>query len=251
MSYRPVSPALYCLSLLLCSLFVPPLSAAPQLGPFEADYEINRSGLTLIQMHRLLKANGNGEYRFESDSRTTGALSWFIKDRIHESTLWRRQDDTLRPLVYRYEQYGGSHEKHIELVFDWTANTVTDKGQKPTWRENIPPQTTDKLLYQLQLMLDLQAGRDTLAYTIADSGKLRHYRYQRVGQETLRLALGSYETVKLHRNSGRRSTTIWCAPALNYLPIRIEHTEKDGSRMQANVTRVKGLPLDPGGETAE
>jgi hypothetical protein len=236
---------------LLFTLLPSALSAAPRLAPFEVDYEINRSGLTLIEMHRRLRSNGYGEFRFESDSETTGALSWFVKDRIHEATLWRRQDDWLQPLTYRYVQRGGKNEKHIELIFDWTANTVTDRDSQPLWRAEIPPQTTDKLLYQLQLMLDLQAGRETLAYTIADSGKLRHYRYQRVGEERLQLALGTYATIKLHRDAGRRSTTIWCAPALNYLPVRIEHTEKDGSRMQANVTRIKGLPLAAHDSTAE
>jgi hypothetical protein len=47
----------------------------------------------------------------------------------------------------------------------------------------------------------------------------------------------------MRQDDGRRSTTIWCAPAFNYLPVRIEHTGKDGSRTQANVTRIKGLPF--------
>lgn len=251
MSHRSLSRFLCCLPLLFFSLLPSSLSAAPRLAPFEVDYEINRSGLTLIKMHRRLRLNGNDEYRFESDSETTGALSWFIKDRIHEASLWRRRGDRLQPLVYRYEQRGGKDEKHIELVFDWATNTVTDSRHRPPWHAEIPPQTTDKLLYQLQLMLDLQAGRKVLTYTIADSGKLRHYRYQRVGEETLQLSPGTYATIKLHRDADRRSTTIWCAPALNYLPVRIEHTEKDGSRMQANVTRIEGLPLAASGNAAE
>lgn len=243
MTAAPISLFRPALLLSFCLLLSPAVFAGPVISPFEVDYDIKRSGLTLIEMHRRLSVSANGNYRFESVSRPTSALRWLFKDRIRETSLWRFAGDDPRPQVYRYERSGGRKEKYIELVFDWSQHTVTDKRSKPVWSTTIPPETTDKLLYQLQLMLDLQAGKENPGYTIADDGKLRHYQYQKTGEETLTLATGVYRTVRLHRDDGRRSTTIWCAPALSYLPVRIEHTEKDGSRMQANVTRIQGLPF--------
>ena len=243
MNHRPASSYLSCLFLSLWLLFSAAISAAPALAPFEVDYDIERSGLTLIEMHRRLLVSDNGEYRFESASRPTSALRWLLKDRISETSFWRYADDDMRPQVYRYERSGGGNEKSVELVFDWTEHTVTNKRRKPIWSTTIPPQTTDKLLYQLQLMFDLQAGNENPDYTIADDGKLRHYQFKKTGEETLTMETGVYRTIRLYLDSGRRSTTIWCAPALSYLPVRIEYKEKDGSRMQANVTRIKGLPF--------
>jgi hypothetical protein len=226
-----------------CLLFSPVIFASPVLTPFEVDYDIERSGLTLIEMHRRLLVSADGDYRFESDSRPTAALRWLFKDHIHETSSWRFAGNNPRPQVYRYERSGGRNEEAIELVFNWSEHTVTDKRSKPVWSTTIPPETTDKLLYQLQLMVDLRDDSKTLDYTVADDGKIRHYHYRKVGEETLDLDPGVFKTIKLRQDDGRRSTTIWCAPALNYLPVRIEHTEKDGSRMQANVTRIKGLPF--------
>lgn len=243
MTDRPISSIHSRLLLSLCLLFSAVGFTAPTLTPFEADYELERSGLTLIEMHRRLLDAGDGNYRFESDSRPTAALRWLFKDRIRETSFWRYAGDNPRPQVYRYERSGGRKEKSIELVFDWAKQTVTDKRRTPVWSTTIPPGTTDKLLYQLQLMFDLQAGNENPGYTIADDGKLRHYQYRKIGEETLDLDSGTFKTIKLYQDDGRRSTTIWCAPELNYLPVRIEHTEKDGSRMQANMTRMKGLPF--------
>jgi len=247
-SHRPTHPRHFSLILfLLLSLAGVQADTGtyndPPLRPFEIDYEISRSGLTIITMKRRLLQTGTDEYRFESHSRPTKTISWLIKDRITEHSRWQYQQQHLRPLHYHYQRSGGKKKSRIELDFDWQQGIVNDSERKPVWSKKIPPHTSDKLLYQLQLMLDLQAGKQTFSYTIADSGKLRHYDFKTVGSETLQLPLGRYETIKLYRNSGPRSTTIWCAPELNYLPIRIEHKEKDGSIMQANATRIKGLPF--------
>ena len=243
MTDRPIRLLHTLLGLSFCLLFSPHIFAVPALAPFEVDYDIERSGLTLIEMHRRLLVSADGDYRFESDSRPTSALRWLFKDRIHETSSWRFAGNDPRPQVYRYERSGGRNEKAVELVFDWSQNTVTDKRSKPVWSTKISADTTDKLLYQLQLMLDLGEDTETLDYTIADDGKIRHYQYRKIGEETLDLDSGAFKTIKLRQDDGRRSTTIWCAPAFNYLPVRIEHTGKDGSRTQANVTRIKGLPF--------
>jgi hypothetical protein len=50
-----------------------------------------------------------------------------------------------------------------------------------------------------------------------------------VGKETLELPAGTFETVKILRlrENKKRETLVWCAPALNYLPVRIWQREKD------------------------
>ena len=221
----------------------------PSLTPFEVDYDISRSGLVIIHTQRRLLQLGVNEYLFESNSRTAGPISWFIKDRISENSRWQYHQLQPRPLHYHYQLQGGRRKKHIELNFDWLQNIVSDSERKPVWSSKVTPPTTDKLLYQLQLMLDLQTGRKVFNYTIADSGKIQHYDFKHSGTETIEIPLGSFDTIKLHRRNGKRATTIWFAPALDYLPIRIEHLEKDGSVMQANATRVNGLPTGNQNET--
>jgi len=220
-----------------------PVFAAAILAPFEIDYEVSNSGMVMIEMKRRLIRIDNGEYRFESLSRTTKPLSWFVKDRISEISRWQFHKQQLRPLHYQYIRKGGSNNIHSELEFDWQQAMVSDRQRRPSWSHAIEPQTTDDLLYQLQLMMDLQAGKDVFNYIVANDGKIRHYKFTRLDTEIIDLPLGRYETVKLRRDTGKRTTTIWCAPELDYMPVRIDLKEKDGSLIRADATRVKGLPF--------
>jgi len=218
-------------------------SVRPSLAPFEIDYDISGGNMVIIHMKRNLQQLDDGEFRFSSNSRPAKSISWFLKDRISEYSQWKYQQGQLRPLHYHYQRRGGKKNKHIELEFDWEKGIVSDSKREPIWSNKIQPHTSDKLLYQLQLMMDLQAGKKSFNYTIADSRKIRNYDFTLIGTETIQIPLGRYKTIKLHRSADERATTIWCAPELNYLPIRIEHKAKDGIRMRADATRVKGLPF--------
>ena len=58
--------------------------------------------------------------------------------------------------------------------------------------------------------------------------------------------LGKIEAIKLirHREQSKgRQTILWCAPALNYLPIKLEHTEKGGAVFTAVLRHLEGLIL--------
>ena len=246
---RSCNSTIYSLSLLLLLALPGAGFAAAILAPFEIDYEVSSSGIVGIEMKRRLVQLDNGEYRFESMSHTLRPLSWFVKDRISEISRWQFHEQRLRPLHYQYIRKGGNRDKHSELEFDWQQAMVSDRQRQPVWSHAIEPQTTDELLYQLQLMMDLQAGMKSFNYIVANDGKIRHYEYIRLGTETIDLPLGRYETVKLQRDTGKRTTTIWCAPALDYMPVRIDLKEKDGSLVRTEATRVKGLPVTIRSET--
>ena len=101
----------------------------------------------------------------------------------------------------------------------------------------------DKLLYQFAIMFDLQAGRKDLEYTIADGGKVKYYDFEPIGNETINTPLGELQSLKFihHKEGSERSVTLWCAPQLQFLPVKVENDEKDGSRTVAIVKSVKGL----------
>ncbi len=240
-STRPVLSPRNVLALLICLLVTAPAIAALTPTPFEVEYLINRNGMPLIEMGRNLKMTGTDTFQFESNSRATSNIRWLIKDRIKEISLFE-SDQHLRPLQYQYERKGGRKFIQEDISFDWTTKIAIDQHipDKPVL---FPDGTTDKLLYQLQLMFDLATGKRELNYTIVEKGRLRHYQFKHIGNEKLGLPVGTFETIILKRDTGKRTTTIWCAPTLDYLPIRIEHTEKDGSKMQANLIKFNGLPF--------
>jgi len=133
--------------------------------------------------------------------------------------------------------YGGRREREADLSFDWQERTVSNHVEGSLWEMDIPADTIDKLASQLGVMLALKQGKKDVTFNIADGGKLKEYRYKVVGHETLEVPAGTFATVKITklRNNSRRETYVWCAPALNYLPIRIWQRETDDSEYTSDL----------------
>jgi hypothetical protein len=105
------------------------------------------------------------------------------------------------------------------------------------------PATLDKLLYQIQMMLDLAAGKTELNYQVADGGLMKDYRFAvQADKESLKVPFGNFETIVVTRLSDDRITTFWCAADLDYLPVKIAHGKKKEKPVTAMLTAVTGLP---------
>ena len=122
-------------------------------------------------------------------------------------------------------QHGGKHDRELPLV----------------------PRLLDKLLYQYVLTRDLAADKPVLDYVVAEDGKIKTYQLRRAGKETLATPLGNLETIKVERRKedSKRVTTLWFAPALHYLPVRLDHVEKDGQQTSALIQSINGLVPPP------
>jgi len=149
-------------------------------------------------------------------------------------------ENGVRPDKYDYKRSGGSKERTAELRFDWPSMTVSNHVEDSRWKMDIPAGTLDKLVSQLAMMLALRAGETDITFNIADGGKLKEYHFRAVGQETLELPAGTFDTVKITkvRNNKKRETYIWCAPALNYLPVRIWQREKDDAEYVSELAEL-------------
>lgn len=96
-------------------------------------------------------------------------------------------------------------------------------------------------------MTDLAEQKKSFTYRIADGGKLKDYDIRVIETETVTTPLGKIEAIKLIRyrkDKNKRQTTLWCAPSLNYLPVKLEHTEKGGSVFTALLRRLKGISTE-------
>jgi len=215
-------------------------SAAPSLPPFDALYAVYGYGLRIAESRRSLRpAPAGGRLVYESFTHAVGIAAWIAKDRIHERSEWSYHEGRPRPLHYVYDRRGGRKTRHLEMRFHWERGEVEHRVDgRPPWRLRVPPDAQDKLLYQIAIMLDLARGAP-LRYRIADGGRLRDYRFEVLGRETVEVPAGRFETVKIRRLDDRRGTTVWCAPALRYLPVRLAQTETDGTPLRMELLEVR------------
>lgn len=226
-------------------LLLLPLSAhAQDLPNFSANYQIKLNGLPAGELKRNLSSNEDGTRTFTSQSQAKGVFAFFKPDLVEETSIWVQQGNDIRPQSYLYRRTGGQKEKYLSVNFDWQTQQVKIDNKKHVLQLNIAPFTLDKLVYQLALMSDLKQQKTVFSYQIADKNKIKTYNIVILGTETIITAMGKIETLKLqrmHSSKKQRQTTLWCAPALHYLPVKIEHIEKNGTHFIAELHWLKGI----------
>ncbi len=202
-------------------------SDIPSVTPFKAIYTSEwDAGIALKgEVERSFTPTNDGQWLFRTYASAMIAS-------IEEKTTVTFNHSQVIPQSYHYQKKVLGKIKEAKLVFDWlTMNVNNDIDDKP-WKMKIPASTQDKLSYQLQMRLDLKAGKKgPLSYKIADGGRLKVYDFNIIGNEKIQSPLGEYDTIKVEMDRGpdaSRETYIWYAPALDYMIIKLKQIEGDG-----------------------
>jgi Protein of unknown function (DUF3108) len=229
----------YYFSLLLMMLsFSTYASAFPET--FSATYTLKKGSVTIGETRRIL-SHENDHYVFESITRPSGIATLFTNGQVVERSQWQFFQNRPRPLQYTFFNSGRKKTRRVHLDFDWGQHRVTNTVNGEPWSMGLEEGTSDKLLYQLQIMQDLPSTATTLRYPVADGGTLKHYEIKIIGTERIRTPLGVFTTTRLQHTKGTRKTTMWCAHELQYLPVRIEQRKGNDSPVTAVLTKLKGF----------
>lgn len=218
-------------------------ATAADIPDFSANYQVELNGIQAGELKRGLTSEADGLRRFQSVSQAKGVFSFFKPDVIEETSVWTLDQGQVTPQIYRYQRSGGKKEKTLSMQFDWSSKQVRIDDKKQPWTLDLETGVLDKLVYQISLMRDLARGIEQVDYRIADGGRLKTYKIRVLAEETITTPLGDIKTVKLTRERDQdsdRETTLWCAPALNYLPVKLEHVEDDAT-FTALLRRLKGI----------
>ena len=218
--------------------------AAAQEPLFSAEYRVASGGAFVLgRADYTLTEQSRHRYEYRNTIRTTGLVAWFREETVVERSVWSPLAGALKPHEYSYSRTGGGKEKYETLVFDWDRGVAVGRNGEREWRHTLSPSTIDKLLVTLALMRDLAQNTAPLVYPIADIDKLKAYRFERMGEESVDTPVGSFQAIKLKRirdPRSKKSTVLWCAPELGVLPVRIDQRQKSGATFQMTLQRVSG-----------
>jgi len=223
---------------LLLTLWLPLVAALDGLpvSPFEARYRVYHQGTDLGSGLIALRDQGGGRYEMVSELDPEGIAAWLVEG-IEERVSGEVRDGGLRPAVYRREDKDGL----TEIRFDWQGNRVESlhEGERRTLQ--LEPGLVDRLSVYLQAMADFKNDRLVQNYTLTDKNRIRTYRIDIHGQETVDTPMGRYETVHVsrHRDGSDNIIEFWFAPALDFLPVQIVHRDEDGEKARMLLERLQ------------
>ena len=205
-------------------------TAAPFFKPFSARFTVSRGGLPLGDLDVKLSLEAPDTYHYHAETIPGLLARLFTGDEIIEESSGRLTTNTVIPQRYSLHQKGNEAEQ-TEIRFDWRDDKAQTTSEGVTWSQQIVAGTQDRLSQQLMLRLHLAQGFKDMSYPVADGGKIKSYRFQVVGEEPVKTPYGSQRCLKVQRSKGTHPPdyTIWFAPDLDYLPVRIERRQKSGT----------------------
>lgn len=213
---------------------------ASDLTPHRAEYKVRISVLS-GQLNTELRKTDNA-YVATHVVKPTGVSRVLARGRMKVSSEFIQAEDSIRPVAYHaVDTIGDDPEAHI--TFDWEANQATGTVGDEDVVLQLDGLAHDTVSIQYALMLDLINERPNASYVLFDVDEMRAADIRNVGTKTVKTRAGKFDVVGIqHQKVGSsRTTTLWCARELDYLPVIIEQHRKGKLNFQASLTSYTPL----------
>jgi hypothetical protein len=227
----------------LTSLFsaVAPAETAP-LSSFNADYLVYRAGKKHGEANRYLKITEQG-YQLGYSSKITWMI--FSDERI-ETSDFTINNGQIQPLRYVMQRSGTGPDRYYELNLDPVAKVLSEgksrKAKTVSWQDD----WLDQISYQLQLVLDLKAGKTDFVYNVLNrNGNSKQYHYKVIAEEMLPLPYGTIKTLRIARMEQNSDKQIyaWVAPELDYMLVRLWRGEDNIEQFDVQLHKLDLTPI--------
>lgn len=218
------------LVLFAASLLTPAM--ADELVPFRIVFGFNWHGISAGTSEWELERLPDGRWSYGSRSLPRGLARLALPAELTSRSVFRVHNDHIVPENFNTEDGARSTERDQLLNFDWTAGRVTGTSERKPVDLPTQPGLLDPSSAQVALMHDLLEGRTPTRFVLVDKGRIKENVFSKEGAERLRTAVGEYDTIiyRSRRPGSDKSMVFWCAPALGYLPLKIER--RDGRSLE-------------------
>jgi|MDSY01.2.fsa_nt_gb hypothetical protein len=202
---------------------------------FNADYNATWTGGWFpinVDAKRSLtyQEDGSAILKFEADSAIAG---------LEEISTFRFLEQTIQPLQYRYLRTGLFKEPDRNQIFNWQEKQIVNGDNQKVFEGHWNDLVQDNLSYNIQASIDLKLGKTQFTYPVFDRNKVKDFKFQLVGFESLKTKVGVLRTVKVEQIESKKSkkkTYIWFAKDYDYLLVRLKQKQKDGQTYQIDLT---------------
>lgn len=203
----------------------------------KASYVLTKQGQQIGTVSDSFKQE-DGRYTLESVTAATGIYALFAKGKIRLISNGEVTEQGLRPLHFEHHR-GGDPAKTIRADFDWGKMSLVHTFDGNTETDKLQPGTQDRisLLYQF---LFSGSGKSEVKLYMTTGKKINLYRYKRVGEEKITTPAGQFQATHYIKQHGadEDGTEIWLAKKRGNFPVRIVVDEREGGRIEQNLTAL-------------
>jgi hypothetical protein len=217
--------------------------AEPVLATYTATYQVEYKGRNAgLAEFSLGYDAAQDVYTFRSYLKVKGLLRVIAPNPAIEHSVFVVRDGRIQPREFRYEDGTRKGGNNFQGHFDWDAQKVVLEGEQRV-ELDVAPGTLDRGSLQVALMHDMSAQRALGPYVLADNDSLKTYELTLVGEERMATPLGELGVLRYRqqRVGSSSSTSLWVAPSLKHLPVRMERQRGDETDTIFVLESVQGL----------
>ena len=192
---------------------------------YDVDAPFGQRALSLS----LVRRDGDG-FVYETYSRGLGLARLMIASDALESTRFVLDEDGMvQPLGYLCRSCDGRRDGLVEIAYDLDASMAVYSEKEELLEFGLDMRAMDRKSWEIQTMLDIASGRPMNVEPTLEGGKLKLYKGEKLGKETLSTRAGELHTVKYRRQreGSDNFQFLWYARELGWLPARWEIWRKD------------------------
>lgn len=192
---------------------------------FKADYSVFRGSMTLGNLHASLTYSNNS-YQYQKYTQATGIAALLTGITITENTNGQLSGLEVIPKNYLFNQTRRSKSRIDKAEF--LERTAVGSYKENPYNVVIPIGIQDRASLELVLARDIAQNKPRLQYNVFERGKIKEYSFQKLGNEQVSTPAGTYSAIKVKvvREGKERETIFWLAKEVDYLPVKLMHTEK-------------------------
>jgi hypothetical protein len=217
---------------------------ATYTATYRVEYKGRDAGTAELAVRRLPDSD---LYEFTSIIMAKGMLKLARPKPAVERSHFRVDADGIRPVEFWYEDGSRSGEDNLHVVFDWDRGVATFTSAESRREMAVPKGAVDRGSLQVARMRDFASPEVPRSYTIVDDESVAEYEYTDNGTATITTKAGSHATrvFTQQRAGSSRTTQVWVAPDLRFLPVRIEQRRDGEVQTALALVSVDGLTPSP------
>ena len=218
----------------------PTTAAASPPVPFVATYAISWHGVTAGTSTLELRETAPQLYLYTSTDTAHGVFRLAFPHPLRQSSRFRIDAGEVQPLDF---QAGGAGND-VMAQFDWKTGQVTGMAKGKLLDLKLQAGTQDPLSVQIAIMLKLLAHDAPDSFWMLNTDEIDRFQYVRHEESTLDTPIGKLRTILYtsHQPGSDKTTYLWLAPALDYMPARAEQHRKGSTQVALEIRSFQPRP---------
>jgi hypothetical protein len=211
---------------------------------YSALYQVEYKGKDLGTSEFKVTYDGATDtYEFTSRTMVKGLLKLASPNPVIERSHFRVVGDRIEPLEFWYEDGSRKGEDNVHIEFDWQRRIAVVSGDGSRREVALEDRTLDRGSMQVALMRDMIVQRRPGDYRLVGEDASSGYALTDNGEAKTDTGVGPLTTHSFtqQREGSSRSTWLWFAPALSYLPARIEQRKEGAVQTAFKLASVTGI----------